>query len=523
MKIKYVLWFLSLASLVLLNSCAKKPAPQIPETPLPKELNSVISAYTTGMVSRESAVRVIFVQNVVEAGDVGKVVESPVFSFKPDINGTAVWADIKTVEFRPNKHLLSDQLYEVKIHIDKILPAPLPSKSFDFKFATVKQSFDVQTEGLQFVSPKQAVWQRLKGTVSTADVEDGINVENMMSAIQKGKKLKVTWMHSENRREHVFTVDSIRRGEDTTSVQIKCDGKSIGVDNVHEENVAVPALSDFKVTEVNPVIQGEKHILIRFSDPLKSRQNLSGLIRVGNMRNLKFIIDGNTVRVHNPRGWKGQKSVRIEKQIKNINGYGLKKFSDWNVEFREIKPAVRFVGKGSIIPGTMNTTIPIEAVNLRAVRVNIIQIYANNITQFLQVNNIQGDQQIPRVGRSIWQKTVALNPSHIQRSKWTRYNLDIGPLLTKATRGIFQIQLSFKRQHSLYPCADDPEQIGKEQEFQDWDEESESSYWDTWESYQNYSWSEYYENRDNPCHPAYYREGTYYGRKTKQTRNFLIS
>ena len=58
-----------------------------------------------------------------------------------------------------------------------------------------------------------------------------------------------------------------------------------------------------------------------------------------------------------------------------------------------------------------------------------------------------------RVGRSIWKKTIKLNPTAETNEKgWARYVFDIKPLMNKDTKASTAL-LSFNRKHINYPCA----------------------------------------------------------------------
>ena len=86
----------------------------------------------------------------------------------------------------------------------------------------------------------------------------------------------------------------------------------------------------------------------------------------------------------------------------------MKEGTEIEVVFEDIKPAVRLVGDGVILPSTDGLTFPFEAVNLKAVTVRIIQIFENNVAQFLQVNQLDGNRQLKRVGRLVHKETISL-------------------------------------------------------------------------------------------------------------------
>ena len=59
------------------------------------------------------------------------------------------------------------------------------------------------------------------------------------------------------------------------------------------------------------------------------------------------------------------------------------------VRFEDLKPAVRLIGKGTIVPSSDELVFPFEAVNLNAVDLRVIKIFTNNIHQFFQQNAYQ--------------------------------------------------------------------------------------------------------------------------------------
>ena len=96
--------------------------------------------------------------------------------------------------------------------------------------------------------------------------------------------------------------------------------------------------------------------------------------------------------------------------MKNSNGYKMINGDAIELVFEGIKPDVRLVGDGVIIPNTNEGLLfPFEAVNLRAVDVYITKIYQKNVLQFLQVNNLDGSYQLKRVSNEVMRKRVDLN------------------------------------------------------------------------------------------------------------------
>lgn len=478
--------------------------------------HTLISAYTSGTISRISPIRVQFAAGIVDSSNIQQPIKSP-FEFKPSIDGIAVWTGMRTLEFRPEKRLPAGQSYEATLHLKRFMETFAGQETFRFSFATIEPSFELSIEGLETPRSDQPLIQRIKGEIVTADAEFAADVEKMITAKQEKRALDIGWQHSNDQRHHIFTIKDIKRQKDSSFVRLEWSGRPIGVDKAGERVIPVLAQSDFKLISAS-ARQGEtQYIELRFSDPLSSSQNLSGLVRTDDKKeNLKYRISGNVIRVYSSKSWTGDVKVSVEPGIRNVAGYRLKTGSAYTLFFQKLKPEVRFAGERVIIPSTLETTIPIKTVNLRAVIVKAIRIKETNLPQFLQINDLAGERELRRVGEIVWHQDVSLNFTADKANRWIQYGLDVSPLIEQHPGGLYRLELSFVRKHIVYDCADKAEE--EELDLQQSWEDDENSYWD---SYGSYDYGEYYRNRYNPCHPAYYRH--YYDHDIRVARNFLVS
>ena len=150
----------------------------------------------------------------------------------------------------------------------------------------------------------------------------------------------------------------------------------------------IPALGDFKVMDVKVIQSQEQYAVVQFSDPVLENQNLSGLISLSDYNDLKFIIDGNEIRVYPQTILNGAHTIAVEAGVKNILGMPLKERYSLELLFEELKPEIKLIGKGFILPNSQGLIFPFKAVSLSAIDVKILKIYEKNIPQFLQVNNL---------------------------------------------------------------------------------------------------------------------------------------
>ena len=176
-------------------------------------------------------------------------------------------------------------------------------------------------------------------------------------------------------RDSHYTVWNITRGEQASEVVLEWDSSPLGIRTDGVEKVKVFPLGEFEVVNATTKTGADPHILIQFSDPILKTQELNGLIRLSNYDGpLKYVVDGNQLKVYSNRGISGQQTVIVQAGIKNINNASMKKNSSWNIYISATEPAVRLVGKGSIIPSSEELLFPFEAIGLRAVDVEVFKI-----------------------------------------------------------------------------------------------------------------------------------------------------
>lgn len=503
--------------LIAFASCKEK------DTAPPKidsAFSEYISAFTAGVVSRDASVRILLAQEYDGEKKIGEPIKEKLFSFDPPIKGTATWVDSRTIDFKPEELLTYGTIYKAEFYLSKLKAVPSNLETFNFQFQTIVLSFDVALGKVRSIDPKQMDWMTITGQVNTNDVVPNDKVEQIVEATQQGKKLRLNWNHDPNGRLHIFTVDSIKRGLEESTVLLNWDGKPLDIEDKGTEQMRIPSLKDFSLMHFFVVQQPEQYISLQFSDPLHETQEFKGLVKLGNTTDLKFTQDANELRIYPKTRQYGTKTMYVYQGLKNILGYKLQAEINLNVSFEEIKPELRIsLGEGVILPNSEGLYFPFEAVNLKAVDVTIIRIYENNVAQYLQVNQLGGNRELKRVGRPVLRKTVRLDDKGKDLGRWNTFALDMNTLFKSEPGAIYQVQLGFRRPHSIYTCPGDTAANAGLQDFDNsWEESSQEDedYWDVAESYYyDYYYDDYddgyydeddydYRERENPCNPAYY-------------------
>jgi hypothetical protein len=492
-----------------------KSAVQI--TKVDPAFSAYISAFTSGTISNESYIRVSLANDYTGPITLGKPTDETYFSFDPGIEGKTYWLDNRTLEFRPAKRLVSDQVFNAEFQVSKLisdLPENLSVMKFGFK--TMKQGISVTVDKMRTTDKKSMRRQEMSGTLMTADAADQKTVEQLLTVKQDNKNLKIKWVHEGDNVTHTFTVDSIMRRDKEGTVELAWDGKPLGVDKNNSQKIVIPSLKDFKVTDVR-VLQGQEQcIIVEFSDPIAEKQDLDGLITLkGADAALKFTVEDNDIKVYPDETLTGDYSVNISQGIKNIAGFGLPNAFTQTLSFEELKPQVKLVGKGVVLPNSgRGLLFPFQAVSLKSVDVKIIRIFENNIPQFLQVNSLDGGREMYRVGKVVVKKKIDLNvKSKADYGRWCNYSLDMNDLIKTEPGAIYRVSIGFNKKYAVYSCSGDStnvEEVAAEPENQfadpaDDDDDNVGSYGYYGEEYYD-DGDYYYEDGDNgdPCDNSYY-------------------
>ena len=507
---------------LLLSSClslACGDADDLPEIgPQDARWESIIAQHTRGEISRRGRIRVVFAHDVVDASLIGQSAGAFV-SVERDFEGSVTFADRREIVIAPQADLEPGVALLVSVSPDGLASVPRDLDPYRFVVRVMQQGFDVDVTGLS-PDPDLAGSLLLQGALVTADVDDADRIEEVVRASFRQQRLDVRWEHDGDGKRHRFTVTGITRGDTAEELTLAWDGEPIGVESTGDRRVTVPAATVFAVTRVD-AIQGERqYVLVQLSDPLDRRQDLAGLVSLGGLE-FTTAVDVNQIRLYPAQPVTGEVAVVLQPGIRSADGKRLDALAEDTVSFAQTQPGVRFVGNGSILPATDRMTVPIEAVNVHSVQLTAFGIEEEKMGQFLQTNALGGSDELGRVGRYLWRRTIPLTSPLVDQ--WNRYLLDVTDLMAEHDGGIVRLTVSIHRGNSTYTCTEEDDLVPVVEQAPLVDAE-EYSYLASrsWDYVERYSWSSAnlsFEDRENPCKDAYYRwSGT-----TSDARNFLAS
>lgn len=491
--------FLIIASTSLLFACSSKSSKK--HIQVNPGFSTYVNAFTSGVISSQSSIKLILTAPNPKAKP-GDMVEPGLLQFEPSLNGQAVWVDQQTIEFKPSENLKSGKSYVGSFHLHKLMEVPSEFKTMDFSFTIIAQSLFVNVEGLKAEDIKDLTQQQLKGSIRTSDKTKAENLEQCLKATQDGNALEIIWTHTDNSKTHEYLVKGIKRGKKESFVELVWNGEPIGAEIENDREIRVPPLGEFTLLQVNTLRKPSLHFSVLFSDPVKSSQDLTGLIYLKSGKNLRLVINANEVKAYPTENLSSQEIVLINNTIKNMAGNQLQSSYERTVQFNLTNPAIELIGKGVIMPSGNSVSFPFRAVNLKAVNLRIVRIFEENVPQFLQRNQLDGYSELTRVGRLIYDGSIDLvSEEPLDYGVWNNFSIDLSKYINQEPGAIYRVLLNFERYQSLYPCGDGEEAIKQLKKHQP-NQNDGNSYYSDWDWYEgHYNWDE----KDNPCSDSYYQ------------------
>ena len=500
-------------SIFFIPSCSKKSVSWKSVDPA---YAKYVDAYSTGVLSKTSNIRVQLASNASTTHSVGQEVKEKLFTFSPAVKGKTIWVDTRTVEFKPEKSLEPDQLYEVNFKLGEVTDVPKKFEELVFNFQTTKPAFKVSNSGLRSNGTKDKMF--VEGTLTTADAEDVAKVEMLLTATQNSQTYAIKWQHSNNNKTHEFTINNVSRGNREQPLHLTWNGSPLNIKNNGVYKLPVPAIGDFKLIQVVSVNDAQQFASVQFSDPIANDQDLTGLLSFANQPDVSYSINGSEVKLYAGGQLDGNFTVNTNGGIKNKWGQTLAGNFTSNIVFENRMPSVKIIGKGNILPNSGRLVLPFDAVNLGAVDISILKIYENNVPQFFQENELGGNTELRRVAKPIVQKTLRLDDDktldlHVKQ----RFSLDIDKFLKTEPGAIYTITIGFRPQYSLYSktTADTSQAEAEEAEDGEYYDDGYytqanngkddfDSFWDSYDNYYPYGYS--WEKRNDPTHRSYYNK-----------------
>lgn len=502
---------LAISLLLGLQSCKTKVKDEIIPS---SKFAPYISAYTGGGIFENAPIRIEFTNDHPDA-EAGEEVKGKPFSFTPSLNGKAYWVNSKVIEFVPKEGSMKpDILYKASFRLGDFVKVEKDLQLFEFTFQVVKRSFTIDLKSL-FIHASDPEMVAIRGELRFSDLVNAEELQKMIS-IKTSDNQSLTAQIEPTQSPLIYdiTIQNVKKGDTEITLELKVDGKAIGMDKVVTREVTIPAKDVFSFLSANRITEPDNGIEVIFSEPLSTSQDLKGLIELEGV-SVQLQIKDNIVNVFFEEKTREVLILRVNAGIESVTGKKLEASSSVEFVGEVAKPKIEMDVQGNILPGSKNLIIPFRAVSLRAVDISVIRIFENNVLTFMQTNTLGTTNELRRFGRIVYKNTIHLDEDKSRDLyRLEDYFIDLSGLIKQEQGAIYRIILSFKQEYSLYPCEGEVKEsaggVQTTSRFADETEEMDEAYWDTPMSYyyyegEDYDWGYYdWNEQDNPCHPTYY-------------------
>jgi len=503
---KKILLFLFVLSVF---GCKKKNTQNrvIENFKLDESFGAYISEYTTGTVSVDSKLSVRFSNIVIQHSDINTVVDESIFKISPSVKGKAIWQSENLLVFTPEERFEYDENYEYSVNIGQLYKdVPSDKKTAKFSFHSGALDYSISFNNISYPANEDAPLS-IKGNITSSEFVEKEKIEELISAKIGRQKQDIEWNHHTS-RSHYFTINNVSRKEDESIVSFVWKDKNHNTKFEGKKDITIHPIGVFQVfsSEVSNTSGGE--IKVNFTSKLDKRQALEGLVRIdGYKGKLKYDISDSQLSIYPKGKVKSPFQLTIDKSILSENGRSMKIDYSINHSFAPIEPKVRLLGKGVVVPNNEEVIFPFEAINLKGVTVEVFKIFEDNVLQFLQNGNLNYDYNLSPVGRIVHQQKVDLPSlnSESNDAEFVRYALDLQRMITPDPGAIYRVRIGFEKSDVVsFPCKDEDEVVSQVLSTRD----GFTSIMDNNRRYSSYRW----EDRNDPCKPAYYRRHNFISR-----------
>ncbi len=467
-----------------------------------------IAAYAPERIGTRSAIRVELTDSLWQAMDTLRPLDR-VFRFSPSLEGTARWGRGHLIEFVPARGALrAGREYTCRVRLDELAGDPeLPDFAFTFRVA--ERQTELRVASVR-VDPEDISLVVVEGELRFSEPVEAKSVRaDRLYCDLEGAAARAEVVPTDDSTRYRFRLSGIERPEDDLRVRVSYLAEPLGFDNPEPQPITVPGLAEFKLLSAERHEAAVPYIELEFSSPLDAAQQLDGLVTIDRLSEVRFERNGTNIKLfYDPKGL-AEVVLQVSELVRSADGRTLAG-GDFEQRFERevIPPAVEIPLSGTILPDGQNLRLPFRAVNLAAVDVEVVKIYADNMLNFLQDNDLDGTHRMRRTGRLIYRRTVRLDRDRsVDLHAWQNFAVDLSGLFRQERGAIYNIRLSFRHAYSLYDRTE-PAEFVLQRGLTDRDRDT----WDKTSDYIDREAPDYEErraafdwsDRNNPSKPSYY-------------------
>ena len=440
-KLKLSIFLLFTA--VLFIQCSKKES----SLSNPELFTEHLSQFSGPDIGRRDPIEIILTK-AMDAQNLNESDLQSLFDISPSIDGKVVMNGPYALRFVPDEVLKAGVDYIVDFQLHKLIPEVSKELGvFRFKVAVPELEGKMDLSEISLIAEKnhQASYFLHANDHLTED-----EIRNSLKIKLNGSPIKYEAYKTNEASRWNIMVENLPRELKDQELSFEQVG-SFFQKLVLPEPTTIWGAETFQVMEVQFMGEDSREINVFFSDYLQNDQNLEGLVRVDGVKDLKFSILENRLRISLAEELIGNRSLTISAGVMSSMGVKLKADYRESFEFSPQAPQIEMVKSGNIIPYSQDLKYYISVLNLHSADIEILKIPQHNILQYFQTNNLGQGQDLHYVGKLVYAGTLKFPTTDFDNSKQV-YALDLSKMIKPEEGAFYHLKLKAKESYSLLPC-----------------------------------------------------------------------
>jgi uncharacterized protein YfaS (alpha-2-macroglobulin family) len=446
-----------------LLSCQKEQTVEEAGTEISPEIAQLIREIPAGLVSPDEEIEIQFLVPFDPSG-----IDEKTLSFSPPIKGELISSNSYSLTFKPAETLPFRQTYRASLSLDHLFPeeSQLPD-TFAFDFETAGRELTSFEGDFRLISPDMPENVFYQGSVVFSEPVALNIVEKAITMKEGTGKLALKWTEDNGGKAFTFTTDQLLRGEQRRHFRLSADQGSLELSEAFSREITLEAVAAFSLDQIVPRTDGiNPGFTLVFSDELDPAQDIRGLIRVEPHVEITVSTAGKSVLISGNFSFGTSYTLIVSRGVRSRWGTKTEEETKRSVEFDDIKPQMVFLHDGVFLPSTGKGKIYFRTVNLRRVRLEVKQVFENNLGQFLQTERLASkrdrneqfnDRYVGRVGIPVAEEILEIGE---EKNIWLNHELNLSSLLRPDEKGPYLISLKFERDDMIYNLSQDRRSSG---------------------------------------------------------------
>lgn len=408
-------------------------------------LEELISYLPADVISAKGPIRIRFLDKQADPRQIGVKISKRPLDFVPGIPGYLAWEDEYTLAYYPKGMLDRGRQYTGTLKIAKLLEGIELDAPISFTFRAADFELEKIDSKIIAVGDTSAHKLQLTGELTFSSAVKPEELRDKITFTVDDKRFGLRLDPGGDGRILLVRSEDIKRTGKYRTACLTLDGSIAGGQD-YVQNYAILPDQEFDVSSVTMREDEDPcGIDIQFSEPLDKSRDFSAFISVEPETELTVTVLDQTLRVRGPFERGVDYRFELRPGVLSAIGAATHKTDVRQFKFRHLDPAVQFDQIGVFLPFSGKRSVSFRAMNMDSLVLDVQQVFASNLGQFLQVNQLDdsnpdrwyfGDLQ--RVAKSV--HTQVIRPGN-RRDNWERFELDLGKLLDNHRKAAFVVQV----------------------------------------------------------------------------------